>query len=114
MTQKRLYSLDKLRRTIGELDANDDVTNVRLRESGEYAQASFIQKMSNIGKRDPLLDPTINPTEIEFELVNSGAVAWFYYLENGIKDMFDQYEEAINRYIKDKFGRPNFNARRPL
>ncbi len=111
---KRLYNLDKLRRTMGETDANDPTTNSRLRECGEYAQFIFTTYMSNIGVRDDTTNPLINPTEIEFELVNSGAVGWFYYLENGQREMFDDYESNIEKYLQGKFGRPNFKSSRPL
>jgi hypothetical protein len=110
----RLYNLDKLRSTIGEVDANDETTNRRLREAGEYSQGLFTQAMFNIGTQDDATNPIINPTEIEFELVNFGAVAYFYYLENGTEEMNKDYEDKLQRYIRGRFGRPKFKASNPL
>jgi len=110
---KRLYSLDKLRSTIGEVDANDETTNRRLREAGEYSQALFTQAIFNIGIQEDVTNPIINPTEIEFELVNFGAVAYFYYLENGTDEMNEDYEDKLQKYIKGRFGRPKFRASSP-
>lgn len=112
---KRLYDLEKLRRTIGETDTNDDTTNFRLRECGEYSQGLFTQKMFSIGTRDDATNPILNPTEIEFELVNLGAVAYYYYLENGDKDMMNDYEkDKLPAYIQGRFGRSKFRASSPV
>ena len=91
----RLYNLNKLRRTIGELDPNDEATTRRLRESGEYSQSTFTTEMSNIGVREDVKNPLLNPTEIVFELVNFGAVAYFYYLENGQDGGLEIYDKKI-------------------
>ena len=101
----RFYSLPKLRRIVGEEDTSNDVTNTRLREAGETSQAKFNRATANI---------TVTITEIERELVNQGAVAYWYFRENGDEAGVITYEKDLKEYVLNTFGRPEFITRGAL
>ena len=105
----RLYSMQKIRDIIGETDANNENTNKRIREAGELSEAEFTRAMFNL--RDI---PITDETEDERELVNYGASAYFYFLENGDEKLLDKYLEKIQTHIKFRFGRPNMVTRGPF
>lgn len=98
----RLYNLDKIRDIVGEEDVNNTVTNKRLREAAELSQAEFFIETANI---------TVTITEKERELVNFGAVAYFYNLENGDDKLVTTYTEKLKTFVEKQFGRPKFITR---
>ncbi len=101
----RLYNLEKLRKIIGEDDVNNETTNKRLREAGELAQSEYEIETTNI---------TVTVTEKIRELVNFGAVAYFYHLENGDETLTTKYSEMLEKFIIKAFGRPNMITKGPL
>lgn len=94
----RLYNLDKLRKMIGEDDTNNVTTNKRLREAGELAQSEYEIETTNI---------TVIVTEKIKEMINFGAIAYFYHLENGDETLTTKYTAMLEKFIKTNFGRPN-------
>jgi|APSaa5957512535_1039671.scaffolds.fasta_scaffold57521_3 hypothetical protein len=101
----RLYNIDKLRRIVGEDDVNNETTNKRLREAGELAQAEYEIETANI---------TVTVTEKIKELINFGAVAYFYQLENGDETLTTKYTIMLEKAVKTIFGRPNMETAGPL
>lgn len=102
MVLARNYNLDKLRRLVGEDDVNNTTTNKRLREAGELSQSEFARETAGI---------TVTIGEDERELINSGAVAYFYLLENGDEILTTKYTEQLKRYVITTFGRPKADTR---
>lgn len=101
----RFYSLDKMRRIVGEDDVNNETTNKRLREAGELAQSEFNIETANI-------DVTVG--EKEKELINFGGVAYFYQLENGDETLTEKYTTMLKKFVDNQFGRPNMTTRGPI
>lgn len=101
-----LYNIQAIKDDLGETGTTNDK---RIRRSGEKAQAEFERQTANVRGIDDVLT---TPTNKEKELVNTGAIANFYFIENGDDTAVRRYEdELIPRYIKSRFGRPNFKAR---
>lgn len=101
-----LYNLKAIKDDLGETSTTNDK---RLRRSGEKAQTEFERQTANVRG---IADILATPTNKEKELVNFGTIANFYFLENGDDTALRRYEdEMIPKYIKARFGRPNFKAR---
>lgn len=101
-----LFCNELVKDIIGESDANNVTTNNRIREAGELSESEFVRAMFNL--RDI---PITDSTEDERELVNFGAAAYFYFLENADDLLLTKYTEKINRHIQERFGRPKMRTR---
>lgn len=101
-----LYNVTAIKQDLGETSTTNDQ---RIRRAGEKAQTEFERQTANIRGIDDILT---TPTNKEKELVNYGAIANFYFIENGDETALRRYEdEMIPKYIKARFGRPTFKSR---
>ena len=101
-----LYNITAIKNDLGETSTTNDK---RIRRSGELAQSDFERVTANVRN---IADILTTPTNKEKELVNFGALAWFWFKENGDDTALKKYQdEMLVKYVKDVHGKPRFIAR---
>lgn len=105
----KIYNIKAIKTTLGESGSTNDN---RIRRAAELAQNDYETATHNIRGISDIIS---TPTQKEIELINFGAIAWFYYLENGDETTLKKYQDdMIPNYIKGRFGRPRAKVRGPL